>query len=431
MLRYWGCGAGAFANAAIKPTADVGVVAGVVVAEITVARTTKVPQGRVLPAIKTVPQGPVCPAAIRPFPRALGALFTHRVLSAVSAFIALSFLILNAAQAQQIKASIHSATAYNYGAADEGADQADAGTEMDELVLGRSDLAGRNDLGRNANATKSQHLPAGWRAKQLRDQDISRPSFLVTMINNLFPGIIPTKSLELNRDQSPVATRESWTGAALDQYGWSIYSGLTWAPFAHEGVGGEGWRIRLTGGRSRYNYSNSIWNETNKAAETVSYHGQSSWSDLLIGYKKQIGSVTVKGFIGATRGVNAVAPYDLDAKTLGAYFGVKGALETWINLSPTFWLSMDISYAKPHHSYSLNSRLGYRWTRAWSLGGEIAQYGNDDGSGRRLGGFARYEWDAGEISASAGLTGDLWWTPAPTSHRRAVAYGSVNVLRRF
>ncbi len=407
MLRKWGSRAGALANAAIKPTADVGVAAGVAVADVADAR-----------AVVALHERPVCAAVIGPCPRAPG------ILSVVLAFITLSFLLLNTAQAEQIKAPISNAAVYNHSAVN--------AAEAAEIAAGRSDLAGRNDLGRDANNNKNNnHLPDGWYARQPRDHDVPRPSFLVTMINKLLPGIIPTRSLNLNRDQSPVATRESWTGAALDQYGWSIYSGLTWAPFGHEGVGGEGWRVRLTGGRSYYRYKGTVWNAAAEAGETTNYYGTSGWSDLLIGYKKQVGAVTVKGFIGATRGANIVAPYDLDAKTLGAYLGVKGALETWINLSPAVWLSTDISYAQPHHSYSVNSRLGYRWTPAWSLGSEIAQFGNDDGAGRRLGGFARYEWDAGEISASAGMTGDLWWSGDSTSDRKATAYGSVNVLRRF
>ena len=222
--------------------------------------------------------------------------------------------------------------------------------------------------------------------------------------------------------------RESWSGAAVTRYGWSIYSGLTWAPFGNNGVQRDGWRLRLSGGYTKYKYGSSYWNgHTN---ETLTYYGTGSFTDLYAGYHKQLGPLTVKAFVGASIGADVIVPLDPGNSIQGKTFGAKAVLETWYNISPVIWLSADASLASAHSSYALNARLGYRLTPSLSFGPELAHFGNEQSSGSRIGGFARYEWDSGELSASAGISGDIQLRDKADGSPHA-AYGTINWVRRF
>ena len=222
---------------------------------------------------------------------------------------------------------------------------------------------------------------------------------------------------------------ESWTGAMLTSAGWALYSGLSWAPFGNDGVQRDGWRVRLAGSHTRYQYRGSRW--TGSANESVTFHGIGSNLDIFIGYHKQLGDVILKGFIGASWGSDAISPLDPGNSIQGETVGAKATLESWINVTPDLWLSMDLTLAQSHRSFGGNARLGYRITPSISVGPELARYGNKEGTGNRAGGFTRYEWDSGELSASAGIAGDLWLGQGAANSTRNIAYGSINWVRRF
>ena len=235
-----------------------------------------------------------------------------------------------------------------------------------------------------------------------------------------------------NWEQSTVKyhDRESWSGAALTNLGWSIYSGLIWAPFGTSGVQADGWRLRLAGGYTRYRYQQQI--QTVPASTSiVDFYGTSSYSEAYVGYHKQLGAVTVKAFVGGVLGADTVTPLDPNNRKLGRYHGVKALLETWTNLSAKFWLAVDGSAARPYHSYSINARLGYRLSDAVSFGPDYAAYFDDTGSAGRLGLFGRFEWDSGEFSTNAGFSQGAWLGRSASGFDKTTAYGAINWLRRF
>lgn len=229
----------------------------------------------------------------------------------------------------------------------------------------------------------------------------------------------------LERTITKYHAREMWIGTTVSSYGWSIYSGLTMAPFGNAGVQSDGWRLRVT----------SSINGRGNPANILQLPGVTSSTDLLLGYHKSLGPLTLKAFLGASMNGRAIAQYTSGSDNLGGETTVLGALETWTNITPRLFLSLDGSYADRHGAYSFGSRLGYRWSPAVSFGPELAAYGNDGGQGGRLGLFARLEWDFGEASIAGGVTGsDLGRTghkAGDKSRDNKTAYGSLTWVHRF
>ena len=154
----------------------------------------------------------------------------------------------------------------------------------------------------------------------------------------------------------------------------------------------------------------------------------------MVGYHLSWGAATIKAFIGGSLNGRAIAQYTTGVEDLGGEAGAIGALETWLNISPYVFLSLDASYSDLNASYSFASRLGYRWSPIVSIGPEVAVYGSGDGRGGRLGLFARLEWDFGEISVAGGvLDKQLGYSRARGSSKSAskTAYGSLTWVHRY
>lgn len=73
-----------------------------------------------------------------------------------------------------------------------------------------------------------------------------------------------------------------------------------------------------------------------------------SYSDALIGYHQRFGELTAKAFIGLAVVNHAIHPGDHDNKASGLEYGVKGAIELWLNVGPNAWTSVDLSYTTAH-----------------------------------------------------------------------------------
>ena len=112
------------------------------------------------------------------------------------------------------------------------------------------------------------------------------------------------------------------------------------------------------------------------------------------------GPVTVKAFAGLAAAQYRVEPDDPETTIRGPGLGGKAALETWWNISDRAWSSVDVSWSSLHDSYAARARLGWRFLPALSAGLEAGGAGNRECDIVRLGGFLRYEWESGELSAS-------------------------------
>jgi hypothetical protein len=179
----------------------------------------------------------------------------------------------------------------------------------------------------------------------------------------------------------PSAHTELWTGAQIFDRVWSLYTGGAFAPFGT--LAEDGFRVRAVAGYGDYR------------------SGTVSFADLLLGYHKQVGSLTIKFLAGLTVADHTARdPFsDLDGPGVGG----KAVLETWWNATDRIWLSTDLSYGSLHSSYSTRARLGWRIWPELSLGFEGGAAGSLDTDIARAGAFLRYEWATGEVSVSSGM----------------------------
>lgn len=208
---------------------------------------------------------------------------------------------------------------------------------------------------------------------------------------------------------------EVWLGAVGTSDAWSVYSGGTYAPFGS--LREDGWRVRATAGSGQY-----------RSGRAPHLFFNSSFADALFGYQVAFGSVTLKAFAGVTAEIHEGG---------GNAIGLKGVVESWINITSDEWASIDLAYGNAHQTYSARIRLGHRISPNLSIGVEGAALGvsgfdvdaavYDGGKanydGQRAGAFVRYEWTGGEASISAGITDDA-------AHPIG-AYGTISWLTKF
>lgn len=239
----------------------------------------------------------------------------------------------------------------------------------------------------------------------------------------------------------PAPWREVWAGVDATSNSWSVYTGMTVSPFGS--IHHDGLRVRVAGGYGAYSYQGTKWRGTiDKGVPIGKEHNQTyrvdvSFADLLAGYHATFGVLTIKGFAGVAvegsvpdpipgsqvsepdgtvteyRGGNIAAPR----------WGAKVALETWLEMSPHLWASLDVSATLANEMYASRLRLGYRVTPELSLGLEGAATGNFEYDGQRGGLFARYAWSSGEVAISAGTVNELTEVTG--------AYGTLNVLYQY
>lgn len=208
---------------------------------------------------------------------------------------------------------------------------------------------------------------------------------------------------------------ETWLGAEATPDVWSIYAGATWAPFGS--VREDGWRMRSASGMAVYRYRTTI------EGERFRIYGVTGFADALAGYQATFGALTVKAFAGVNADGHALRPDDPGNPVDDGKIGGKAVLETWLNLGTSDWVSLDLSAASAHQAYYSRLRVGHRLVPMLSVGIEGGAFGNEKSDYGRGGGFIRYEWDRGEVSASGGVTGDIAKPTTP--------YATLVYLSRF
>jgi hypothetical protein len=222
---------------------------------------------------------------------------------------------------------------------------------------------------------------------------------------------------------------EFWAGAQASQQAWSLYTGTTVAPFA--AIQEDGLRLRVVGGYGAYRYAGP--RAVGVGSQVVHFKGTVTFSDALVGYQKQLGPVTVKAFAGLATAQYNIAPEDPETTIRGPGFGGKAALETWWNIADRAWSSLDVSWSTLHHSYAARARLGWRFLPPVSAGLEAGGAGNREVDTVRVGGFLRYEWGSGELSASGGLSNDSLWQGVDGSRamQSNAPFATLSWLARF
>ena len=217
---------------------------------------------------------------------------------------------------------------------------------------------------------------------------------------------------------------ELWSGAQGYRHVWSIYSGISAAPFG--AIQEDGVRIRMVGGYGADSYSGS-------PPTSIKFKGTTSFADALVGYHSQLGPLTLKLFAGLTAADRQISPNDPAARIRGPGLGGKVAIEGWWNLSDRAWTAVDLSWGSLYQSYAGRARLGWRFVPELSAGLEAGAVGNVDCDIIRAAAFLRYELASGEISVSGGVSNDrlLDGKASSSAAGSATPFAMVSWLTRF
>ena len=168
------------------------------------------------------------------------------------------------------------------------------------------------------------------------------------------------------------STMEFWGGAEVNANSWSTYSGATIALSGF--LETDGWRLRIGDGYGTYSYE----------SDGSTIRGHVGFGELLLGYQHQLGSLTLKGFVGAAAEAHTLSPFDTETTVVGTDYGVKTALESWWEITPEVWTSLDLSWSSVHGgTYAAHARAGYRIKPELSLDGGHRK-GNAEYDGGRL-----------------------------------------------
>lgn len=244
-----------------------------------------------------------------------------------------------------------------------------------------------------------------------------------------------------------------WAGADISSNVWLVYSGVTVAPWS--GIHDNGLRFRAAGGYGEYSYEKARSADADfDDLRGLNPQARTYFADILVGYLQRFGELTAKAFVGASIISHEIAPLDYETVAIGEEIGVKGVLELWLNMGDRGWGSLDLSWSSAHNSRAARGRVGYRVWPKLSLGleaginvdaqgecrlglaspSECKTSGDQtvDASGlldyARGGAFARYEWDRGELSLSAGVLGDSF---SGQGSAEIAPYVTVNWLTQF
>ena len=250
---------------------------------------------------------------------------------------------------------------------------------------------------------------------------------------------------QVQADDLTKFTREAYAGADVTADVWLLYSGVTLAPTSD--IYSDGIRLRAGGGYGQYRYSGHRAGDPKDTERR--FKGTITYAEALIGYQKRFGELTAKAFVGVSAIDHTITPHDPVALggliTQGLEFGVKGAIELWLNLGSSAWSSLDLAYTSAHDTYAARWRLGYRILPTVSAGLEAALNGNIDNADKwlsdgtvreqlkpqgRVGVFARYEWSGGEVSLAGGLSNSAY-DFEPSEDGFDEIYGTFNWLIHF
>lgn len=246
--------------------------------------------------------------------------------------------------------------------------------------------------------------------------------------------------------------RETWAGADASRNGWLVYSGVTVAPLGH--IHEAGPRLRVSGGTGGYRYAGERFDPATGGSRRRSFSATTWYADALAGYLERWGPLTAKAFGGLSGIGHNITPFDDENAAIGDEIGLKAVVELWLNLGDDGYASLDLSWSSALDTRAARARAGWRVDPTWSLGAEAwldldaqsdcdlgwetggaCRRQSEQGGGEtdlidytRAGLFARKEWNGGEISISAGVSGGLFKgagsaTPEP--------YVTVNWLRQF
>lgn len=179
---------------------------------------------------------------------------------------------------------------------------------------------------------------------------------------------------------------EYFTGfEASDNYA-SGYVGAGYA-LGKAGLYEPGFRLRAVGAYGRYRYDGALL--TDHGYVPATFDGEDAFLAALAGYQFRTGRLLTKLFAGIEAEDQHIVPHDPNNSVQGSALGLRLQQETWLDISPRFYLSADASYGTAFQEYCALSRLGFRATHRFALGLEGGALGNEEYDAGRAGGFLR------------------------------------------
>jgi hypothetical protein len=213
---------------------------------------------------------------------------------------------------------------------------------------------------------------------------------------------------------------------------WSAYSTTVVAlsalsKSAAGGIREDGWRLRAGAGYWRYADDPVRW-VPGIGERKVSLKRTGSFADLLLGYQKGFGELTVKAYAGIAYSNEGWLQDGADAGSPGSDISAKVLVESWLNLTPASFAQLDAGWSSLRKTVTARARLGYRVLPSLSIGPEAGYWSAVDAESDtgvaawRYGAFIRFEWASGEVSVSAGASDEA---------RGTDFYATINALMRF
>jgi hypothetical protein len=121
----------------------------------------------------------------------------------------------------------------------------------------------------------------------------------------------------------------------------------------------------------------------------TTFDGEASYGAALIGYQFRTQALFLKLFAGVEAEDQSITPRDPENSVQGSAVGLKLAAESWLDLSPLWFLSVDASYGTAFQQYWSLARAGYRLSPRFSLGLEGGALGNEEYDAGRGGRFVK------------------------------------------
>ena len=213
---------------------------------------------------------------------------------------------------------------------------------------------------------------------------------------------------------------EIFTGLEASNNAVSGYLGAGYA--FGKGLYESGWRLHAVGSLGRYDYRGSLFGSGADLATT--FDGEASHGAALLGYQFRARSLFLKLFAGVEAEDQNISPRDPQNSVQGSAVGLKLVAESWLDISPQWFLSADASYGTAFQQYWSLARVGRRIGPRFSLGIEGGALGNEEYDAGRAGGFLRANLRAVELTLSGGFTGN-YLEDEPSG------YVSLGVYRAF
>jgi hypothetical protein len=131
-----------------------------------------------------------------------------------------------------------------------------------------------------------------------------------------------------------------------------------------KGLYAPGWRVRAVGSLGRYDYRGTLFGGGSDLG--TSFDGDASYGAALLGYQFRADALIVKLFAGVEAEDQSISPRDPANAVQGSAVGLKLVMESWLDVSPLWFLSADAAYGTAFQQYWSLARVSDRVSRSGS-----------------------------------------------------------------